>query len=53
MVIFRYPKPFLLENYIRIIAITLNLQKISFYNIINFFYHNSITKFLLSLIFVK
>jgi hypothetical protein len=48
-----YPKPLLLENHVRIIALTPNLQKVSFYSIIDFLYYNSTTELLLSLILVK
>jgi hypothetical protein len=48
-----HPEPFLLENHVRIIALTPDIQKVSFYSIINLFYYSSTTKRLLSLIVVK
>jgi hypothetical protein len=44
----KHLKPFLLENHIRIIAFMLDLQRVSFYSIIDFFYYNFITKLILS-----
>ena len=46
-------EPFLLENYSRIIAFTPDLQRVSFYNIIDFLYHSSTTELLLPLILIK
>jgi len=46
-------KPLLLENHVRIIALTLNSQRVSFYNIIDFFYYSSITELIPSLILIK
>jgi len=37
----RYPKLLLLENHIRIVALTPNLQRVSFYSVIDFLYHSS------------
>jgi hypothetical protein len=48
-----HPKPFPLENHIYIIAFTPDLQRVSFYNVTDFLYHNSTTKLLPSLILVK
>jgi hypothetical protein len=48
-----HPKPFLLENYGRIVALTPDLQRISFYSVIDFLYHSSTTEFILSLILIK
>jgi fatty-acid desaturase len=35
-----HPKPLLLENHVRIIALTLDLQRVSFYSIIAFLHHS-------------
>jgi hypothetical protein len=48
-----HPKPLPLENHIRIIALTPNSQRVSFYNIIDFLYHSSTTKLIPSLILIK
>jgi hypothetical protein len=48
-----HPKPVLLENHVCIIAFTLDLQRVSFYSIIDFLYYIFTTKLLLSLILVK
>jgi hypothetical protein len=48
-----YPKPLPLENHVRIIALTPDLQRVSFYSIIDFLHHNSTTKLLLSPILIK
>jgi hypothetical protein len=47
------PKPLPLENNIRIITLTPNLQRVSFYSTIDFPYNSSTTKLLLSLIYIK
>jgi hypothetical protein len=49
----RHPKPLLLENHFYIIALTPNLQRVSFYNIIVFFYYSFTTELILSLILLK
>ena len=36
-----HPKPLPLENHVRIIALTPDLQRVSFYSVIGFLYHNS------------
>jgi hypothetical protein len=46
-------KPLSLENHIRIIALILDLQRVSFYSIIGFLYYSSTTKLILSLILYK
>jgi hypothetical protein len=46
-------KPFLLENHGRIVALTPDLQRVSFYSVIYFLYHSFITKLILSLILIK
>jgi hypothetical protein len=48
-----YLKSILLENHVCIIALTLDLQRVSFYNIIGFLYHISTTELLPFLILVK
>ena len=49
----KHYKPVLLENYICIIALALNLRKVSFYSIIEFFYYYFTIKRLLFLILIK
>jgi hypothetical protein len=49
----RRPESILLENHIHIVALTPDLQKVSFYSITDFFYHSSTTKPILSLILYK
>ncbi len=44
----RYPKPLLLENHVRIVALTPNLQRVSFNNVTEFLYHSSTTKLIQS-----
>jgi hypothetical protein len=48
-----HPEPLSLENHVRIIALTPDLQRVSFYNIISFLHHSSITEFIISPIFIK
>jgi hypothetical protein len=48
-----YPELLLLENHVRIVALIPNLQRVSFYNVIDFFYHSSIIELLLSPILIK
>jgi hypothetical protein len=43
-----HPKPLLLENRVRIVAFTPDLQRVSFYSIIEFLHHSSTTKLILS-----
>jgi hypothetical protein len=43
----------LLENHIHIVALTPDLQRVSFYNVTELFYHSSTTKPMLSLILYK
>jgi hypothetical protein len=43
----------LLENHVRIIALTPDLQRVFFYSVIDFLYHSSTTKLLSSLILIK
>jgi len=50
---FRTPEPFLLENYVYIVALTFDLQMVYFHNITGFFYYSSTTELILSLIFIK
>jgi hypothetical protein len=42
-----HPEPLLLENHIRIIALTPDLQRVPFYSITDFLYHSSITELIL------
>jgi hypothetical protein len=49
----RHLKPLLLENHTYIVALTPNLQRVSFYNIIEFLYYSSTTELILSLILIK
>lgn len=49
----RHPKPLPLENRIRIIALTPNLQRVSFYSTIKFLYYSSTTELLSSLIYKR
>jgi len=35
-----YPEPLLLENHVHIVALTPNLQRVSFYSIIDFLYYS-------------
>ena len=53
MAIPRYLKPLLLENHVHIVALTPDLQRVSFYSVTEFLYHSSTTKLILSLIFIK
>jgi len=46
-------KPLLLEYYVRIVALMPNLQRVSFYSIIEFFYYSFTTKLILFLILIK
>jgi hypothetical protein len=48
-----HPKPLPLENHVHIVAFTPDLQRVSFYSIIEFLYHNSTTELILSLILYK
>ena len=48
-----HPKPLLLENHVRIIALTPDLQRVSFYSIIDFLYHSSTTELITSPILIK
>jgi hypothetical protein len=48
-----HPKPLSLENHVRIIALTLDLQRVSFYGVIDFLYYNSTAELILSPILIK
>jgi hypothetical protein len=48
-----HPKSLSLENHGCIVALTPDLQRVSFYSVTDFLYHSSTTKLLLSLIFIK
>ncbi|KAN0122743.1 hypothetical protein V8E51_001069 [Hyaloscypha variabilis] len=49
----RHPKPLLLGNRVHIIALTPNLQRVSFYSVIDFLYHSSTTELIPSPILRK
>jgi hypothetical protein len=49
----RHLKPLLLENHVCIIALTLDLQRVSFYSITDFLHYSSTTKLIPSLILIK
>ena len=46
-------KPLLLENHVRIVALTPDLQRVSFYSAIEFLHYSCTTKLLSSLIYIK
>lgn len=46
-------QPLPLENHIRIVALTLDLQRVSFYSVTEFFHHGSTTELIPSLILIK
>jgi hypothetical protein len=46
-------EPLLLENHVRIIALTPDLQRVSFYSVTDFLYYSSTTELILSLILNK
>lgn len=46
-------EPFLLENYVCIVALTLDLQRVSFYSVTEFLHHSSTMELLLSMILIK
>jgi hypothetical protein len=48
-----HPEPFPLENHVRIITLTPGLQRVSFYSVIDFLHHSSITELKLSLILIN
>ena len=48
-----HPEPLLLENHVRIVALTPDLQRVSFYSVIDFLHHSSTTDLLSSLILIK
>ena len=47
------PEPLPLKNHVRIIALTLDLQSVSFYSVIDFLHHSSTTELIPSLILIK
>jgi hypothetical protein len=49
----RHFEPLPLPNHVRIIALTPDLQRVSFYSVIKFLYHCSTIKLLLLLILIK
>src|SRR5450432_543704 len=48
-----HPEPFPLENHSRIVTLTPDLQRVSFYSVIDFLHHSSTTELILSLILIK
>jgi hypothetical protein len=48
-----HPEPLLLENHVRIIALTPDLQSVSFYSVIDFLHHSSTTELIPSPILIK
>jgi hypothetical protein len=48
-----YSKTLLLENHVHIVALMPDLQRVSFYSVIEFLYHSSTTELLLSQILIK
>jgi hypothetical protein len=49
----RHPEPLLLENHVRIVALTPDLQRVSFYSIIDFLYYSFHHELIPSPILVK
>jgi hypothetical protein len=48
-----HPEPLPLENYVCIVALMPDLQRVSFYSVTEFLYHSSTTELILSLILIK
>jgi hypothetical protein len=48
-----HPEPLPLENHVRIIALTPDLQRVSFYSITDFLHHSSTTELIPSPILIK
>jgi hypothetical protein len=48
-----HPEPLLLESHVHIVALTPNLQRVSFYSVTEFLHHSSTTKLILSLVLYK
>ncbi len=48
-----HPEPVPLENHVRIVALTPDLQRVSFYSVIDFLYHSSATELIPSPILIK
>src|SRR6266536_2221524 len=48
-----HPELLLLENHVRIVALTPDLQRVSFYSVTDFLHHSSTTELLPSLILIK
>ena len=48
-----HPKPLPLENHVYIVALTPDLQRVSFYSITEFLHHSSTTELILFLILYK
>jgi hypothetical protein len=49
----KHLEPLPLENHVRIVALTPDLQRVSFYNIIDLLYHSSTTELILSRTLIK
>jgi len=49
----RHTKPLLLENHVHIVALTPDLQRVSFYSVIDFLYYSSTTELILSRILIR
>jgi hypothetical protein len=48
-----HSEPLLLENHVRIVALTPDLQRVSFYSVTEFLHHSSTTELLPCLIHIK
>jgi len=48
-----HPESLLLENHVHIVALTPDLQRVSFYSVTEFLYYSSTTELILSLILYK
>jgi hypothetical protein len=49
----KYLEPLLLKNYVCVVALTCDLQRVLFYNVIEFLYYSSTIKLLLLLNLIK
>jgi hypothetical protein len=48
-----YPKSLLLENHVRIVTLTPDLQRVSFYSVTGFLYYSFTTELILSRILIR
>jgi hypothetical protein len=48
-----HPEPLLLANHVRIVALIPDLQRVSFYSVIELLHHSSINELVLSLILIE